>query len=128
MEIVFDDRALLLKGRNENVLVVSDIHLGYEAELAERGAEFPVQHHEMLGRLLHLLDIHSVDRLFIIGDVKHTITVDKQHNWSVIPEFMERLASRAATTVIPGAIRRLDVHGGSWLQSWEDRSLSGQLL
>ena len=55
MEFVFDDRAVVLKGRQKVALVVSDIHLGYEVELEQRGVHVPPQHVDMISRLENLL-------------------------------------------------------------------------
>ncbi len=102
MEIIFDDRALVLRGETKVVLLLSDIHLGFEVELDERGVSFPPQHPQILERILQLKEKYSAQVLYIIGDVKHTISADSHFNWQIIPEFMEDLSSRIKTIVVPG--------------------------
>jgi putative SbcD/Mre11-related phosphoesterase len=103
METKFDDRGMIITHHDASVLLISDIHLGFEEDLAEnRGVHFPPQHPVILERIESLLTKHSIARLFIIGDVKHTILTDSYYNWEVIPEFMERLAELVEVAVIPG--------------------------
>jgi len=56
----------------------------------------------MISRLKHLIHTYNIDRLFIIGDVKHSIMVDSAYNWSVVPEFMDELSAFVKIVIIPG--------------------------
>ncbi|OLS24373.1 MAG: 3',5'-cyclic adenosine monophosphate phosphodiesterase CpdA [Candidatus Thorarchaeota archaeon AB_25] len=103
METIFDDRGMIITHHDTSVLLISDIHLGFEEELAEsRGVQFPPQHPVILERIERLVKRHNISHLFIIGDVKHTILTDRYYNWEIIPEFMKTLANQVKTTVIPG--------------------------
>lgn len=103
METIFDDRGLIITDEEVSVLLISDIHLGFEEELADnRGVKFPPQHPVILARILNLVKKHGISHLFIIGDVKHTILADSDYNWEIVPEFMENLVNHVETTVIPG--------------------------
>ena len=102
MEFAFDDRAVVLKGKTKAALVVSDMHLGYETALEERGVHIPQQHSKMIERLIHLVELYNIDKVYIIGDVKHSILVDSSYNWNVVPEFMESLSQVVKTVIIPG--------------------------
>ena len=124
METIFDDRGLIITHDDTSVLLISDIHLGYEEELADnRGVQFPPQHPVILKRIESLVKKHEISQLFIIGDVKHTILTDSYYNWEIVPEFTEALAELVETTVVPGnhdgnlkallprSINVSDVHG-----------------
>ena len=103
METIFDDRGLIITHDDASVLLISDIHLGFEETLAdERGVQFPPQHPVILERIENLVKKYTISHLFIIGDVKHTILADSYYNWEILPEFMENLADIAETTVVPG--------------------------
>ena len=103
MKTIFDDRGMIVTYDDTSVLLISDIHLGFEEDLAERrGVQFPPQHPVILERIERLLKKHNISHLFIIGDVKHTILTDSYYNWEIIPEFMETLVKQVKTTVIPG--------------------------
>lgn len=102
-EIVFDDRGVIITTENYSVLLVSDLHLGYHVELSKKsGASFPSQHSYMLERIKSLVEIYKVSELFILGDVKHSITTDKPYNWCIVPEFMIDLLEFLDVTIIPG--------------------------
>ncbi len=103
MEPLFDDRGLILTQDDTSVLLISDLHLGFEEDLAEnRGVRFPPQHPKILERITKLVKKHKISHLYVIGDVKHTILTDSFYNWEIIPEFMESLANQADITIIPG--------------------------
>ncbi|MHA1638519.1 MAG: metallophosphoesterase [Candidatus Thorarchaeota archaeon] len=98
-----DDRGLILQIEDTIYLVIADIHLGYEIDLANRTRSiFPYQHEKMLERVTNLVDKHNVDTICILGDVKHTITVDNYYNWEVVPEFFVGMTKVARVIVVPG--------------------------
>ncbi|MGD9381407.1 MAG: metallophosphoesterase [Candidatus Thorarchaeota archaeon] len=103
METVFEDRALVIQSDDKTILLIADLHLGYEHELYEtKGVLFPSQHSSMIERISALREKYSVSEIYIIGDVKHTITAHSHFNWSLIPEFMSTLADLNPTYVVPG--------------------------
>jgi metallophosphoesterase superfamily enzyme len=65
--------ALLIDDGAERTLVVSDIHLGWEASLSEEGIHVPSQTGKLLRRIERIISLEKPDRLIILGDVKHTI-------------------------------------------------------
>ena len=103
MEIVFEDRGMILRSGNSTTLVISDIHLGIEEEISEeKGVYFPLQHANILERVRTLVIKYEVSQLYIIGDIKHTILTDVPYNWDIVPEFMSKLSNMVDTAVIPG--------------------------
>lgn len=103
MELNFDDRALILCFDEFTSLVVADLHLGFESELLQRkGVAFPMQHPIMLRRLKILIEKYDVNKLYIIGDVKHTLNADCKYNWEHVPEFLVSLQSMIDLLIIPG--------------------------
>jgi metallophosphoesterase superfamily enzyme len=83
--------------------VVVDLHLGFESELLQRkGVAFPMQHPIMLKRLKKLIEKYEVDKLYIIGDIKHTLGVDCKYNWEYVPEFLVSLQNMVDLYVVPG--------------------------
>lgn len=124
METVFEDRALVILTDDKTFLLIADLHLGFEHEFYEaKGISFPSQHNRMLDRVSALLEKYSVSEIYIIGDVKHTISVHSHFNWSLIPDFMSALSDLSPTYVIPGnhdgdllpllprTVTMVDVHG-----------------
>ncbi|MFW9768267.1 MAG: metallophosphoesterase [Candidatus Thorarchaeota archaeon] len=103
MESIFEDRGMTIKWSDRTVLLISDIHLGFEVSVSqEKGVEFPPQYPVILKRIESLIKKHSASHLYIIGDVKHSIFTDDYSNWEIIPEFMEGLTKIVETTIIPG--------------------------
>ena len=103
MEPIFEDRGLIIKWDDMTVLLISDIHLGFEETVSqEKGIEFPPQHPIILQRIEDLVKKHNPSHLYIIGDVKHTIFTDTYYTWEIVPEFMEQLTNVIETIVIPG--------------------------
>jgi len=103
MEPVFDDRSLIFYSDSGPILLLSDLHLGFEEELSkQKGVAFPPQQDKMIERIQSLIEKYEIARLYIIGDVKHTITVDTPFNWRLVPEFMTAVSETCEVHVIPG--------------------------
>ncbi len=99
---VYGSPALLLKIGDKRMLVVSDLHLGMEHELSEKGISLPSQISKVKARLTDLLKKKNVDRLIILGDVKHNVPVTTWHEWRELPELFENLAKMAKIDVVRG--------------------------
>lgn len=103
MEIVFEDRSLIIRGEDLSALVISDLHLGIEDEISEeKGIHFPLQDISITERIKSLVKKYELSRLYIIGDVKHTILTDIPYNWEILPEFMQNLSEFVEIVIIPG--------------------------
>jgi hypothetical protein len=102
MQIAFEDRGMIVGFNESSVLLIADLHLGFEKDLEERGVEVPSQHGQMITRIENLVRKHSVSTLYIVGDVKHSIFPDVSYNWETIPSFMEALAELTDIVIIPG--------------------------
>ncbi|MHA2046700.1 MAG: hypothetical protein ACW99G_18075, partial [Candidatus Thorarchaeota archaeon] len=74
MEPIFEDRGMIIKWDDLTVLIISDIHLGFEETVSqEKGVEFPPQHPIILQRIEELVMKYNASHLYINGDVKHDI-------------------------------------------------------
>lgn len=103
METIFADRGMIFRGNNHSVLVITDIHLGYELDISEqKGVSFPSPLDSMYERIENLVRNYEIDEIFIIGDIKHSIAIDRMVNWRDIPKFMESVSRIAEVTVLPG--------------------------
>jgi len=124
MEIIFDDRGVVIHGDNISALLISDLHLGFEEMISEeKGVHFPLQHVDILERIKILVQKYDVLGLYVIGDIKHTIMTDIPYNWDILPDFMSDLSDIIRTVVIPGnhdgdleallprSVELADVHG-----------------
>jgi len=94
--------ALLIKVAKERVLVVADLHLGIEAELASGGVGLPSQMPRVKERLIELIHKQEPDRLVFLGDVKHNVPVAAWQEWRELPEFFADLAELTRVEIVPG--------------------------
>lgn len=95
--------ALLLRKKAERVLVVADLHIGWEAALAEKGIHVPSQTQKTLSVMVQLIKSHKPTRLLFLGDVKHTVATAEWGEWQDIPDFFEAVGKMVDDIqVIPG--------------------------
>jgi len=83
--------ALLLRRRGERVVVVGDLHIGWEVTLSQQGIHIPSQTGKMLQRLRVIIEKEHPSRIIILGDVKHSVTRAELEEWRDVPDFFEAL-------------------------------------
>lgn len=88
---LFPHPAMLLRKGSERVLIVADLHIGWEVSLAEQGIHVPSQTPRMKEKLLKLVHMYKPTRLLFLGDVKHTIARIELEEWRDIPDLFETL-------------------------------------
>ncbi|MEM3475875.1 MAG: metallophosphoesterase [Candidatus Bathyarchaeia archaeon] len=94
--------ALILEGK-ERTLIVSDLHIGWEAALAKQGIHIPSQTPKMLKIMLKLIKISKPSSIIILGDLKHTIARAEIEERQDIPFFLEELSKKVEKIkLIPG--------------------------
>jgi hypothetical protein len=95
--------ALLLRRNSERVLVVADLHIGWEVALAQKGVHVPSQTPKILKQMLQLIELCKPTRLIFLGDVKHTVARVEMEEWRDIPDFFEALGRKVSNIEIaPG--------------------------
>jgi putative SbcD/Mre11-related phosphoesterase len=95
--------ALLLRRRGERVVVVGDLHIGWEVTLSQQGIHIPSQTGKMLQRLRAIIEKEHPSRIIMLGDVKHSVTGAELEEWRDVPEFFEALLKLVpSVTVILG--------------------------
>jgi putative SbcD/Mre11-related phosphoesterase len=83
--------ALLLRRGKERVLVLGDLHIGWEVTLAQQGIHVPSQTAKMLERLKKIVLDEKPSKVVMLGDVKHSVTGAELEEWRDVPEFFEKL-------------------------------------
>ncbi len=95
--------ALLLQEKTERILVVADLHIGWEVALAQKGVHVPSQTPKILDKLLQLIELCDPMSLIFLGDVKHTIAKVEMEEWRDIPDFFDTLSRKVSDIqIVPG--------------------------
>jgi putative SbcD/Mre11-related phosphoesterase len=95
--------ALLIQKQKERILVVADLHIGWEVKLAEQGIHIPSQTPKILEKMIQLIENCKPTGIIFLGDVKHAIAKVEMEEWRNIPDFFEAIAKRVSNIqIIPG--------------------------
>ncbi len=95
--------ALLLEKSGDRVLVIADLHLGWEVTLAKQGIHVPSQVPRLLDKLQKILWETAAHKLVLLGDVKHAVSKVELEEWRYVPEFFESLVKIVPEVhVVPG--------------------------
>jgi putative SbcD/Mre11-related phosphoesterase len=73
------------------VIVVADLHIGWEMALSREGIHVPTQTPKLLKKLVDLLLACKPEKLLILGDVKHTVATAETVEWRDVPDFFKAL-------------------------------------
>ena len=84
-------------------LIVSDVHFGFEAELAEKGIRVPSQTRRLKDRLVEAVKMVDARRMIFLGDLKHMVPLSSRIEWREMPRALEELRDLGVELVlIPG--------------------------
>jgi len=83
-------------------LIIADLHIGIEHEFYRDGINVPSQTGKMAERIEKLIKQTGVERLVIIGDVKHKVPGISWQEEKEVPKFFERLSGLVRVEVVPG--------------------------
>jgi putative SbcD/Mre11-related phosphoesterase len=92
LTLLFPHAAALVKTQKTKTLLISDLHIGWEFSLQEKGILVPSQTQKLLTKLLTLVNEYRPDRLVILGDVKYTVIKAELGEWHDIPGFFGKLS------------------------------------
>jgi putative SbcD/Mre11-related phosphoesterase len=88
--------ALLLQNNSDKALVVSDLHIGWERLLSQRGVHVPSQTPKIKNMLLQVIKECKPTHLIFLGDVKDAIAKVEMEEWRDIPDFFEAIIKQVA--------------------------------
>ncbi len=85
------------------MLVVADLHIGWEVALTQKGVYIPSQTPKILNKLQKIVKIAKPTHLILLGDVKHTVAKVELREWRDIPNLFETLERSVPNIqVVPG--------------------------
>ena len=103
LKVVPGEAALILKEAEESTILVSDLHLGLEKEMAAKGFRIPPYSMKIMDRINQTAERYSANRIVVLGDVKHSIGKVEDIDWNVLPWFFDTLLDVfASVEVVPG--------------------------
>ena len=96
----FIDKSVWLE--DEKILVLSDLHLGYEQYLNEQGVFLPrTQYKKVVDDLEKIFGVvGSVKEIIILGDLKHDFGKINKQEWEEVLEFLDYLKERCKKIVL----------------------------
>ncbi|MGA2664083.1 MAG: metallophosphoesterase [Nitrososphaerales archaeon] len=103
LKVVPGEAALLFNEQEERTILISDLHLGLEKEMARKGFRIPPYSNKIMDRVNALAERYMANRIIVLGDVKHSIGKVEDVDWSILPWFFETLLDVfASVEVVPG--------------------------
>ena len=70
---LLQERGILLKTEKQKLLIVSDLHLGFERSLYSEGITVPYLSEQLITDLKEIIKKYSIASIIFLGDIKHTI-------------------------------------------------------
>jgi putative SbcD/Mre11-related phosphoesterase len=101
LRLVPNEPALLIED-DGGLLVISDLHLGYERALEARGIHVPEQTRLLAERVKAIGREFGVTRLVIIGDIKHDVKGSSLFTSLAVASFFREMEGFNELYVVPG--------------------------
>ena len=103
LKIVPGEAAIVFSSTGDCTLLISDLHLGLEKEMAKKGFRLPAYSVKMVERVKDIAEKYHTNRLAVLGDVKHTVGKVEDIDWGVIPWFFDTMLDIfQGVEVVPG--------------------------
>lgn len=83
--------ALLIEDNSDKILVISDLHIGWEIDLIDKGIYIPSQVARIQTKLFNIIDEVDPTQVIILGDVKQSIPKISLEEWRSVPYFFENI-------------------------------------
>jgi len=94
---------MLVTENREKILVVADLHIGWEVSLTQEGVYVPSQTAKLQKKLNEIVKKVKPEGILFLGDVKHTIAKAEVEEWRDVPQFFEGISREVSELmVVPG--------------------------
>jgi putative SbcD/Mre11-related phosphoesterase len=96
--------AILLEDEEgRKYIIVSDLHIGLEADLLTKGITVgPSLVSDMVTELLGLVESEHAHGIVLLGDIKHTVGAISRQEWDNVPVFLKQLSTKTEVYLVPG--------------------------
>ena len=98
LKFILNSPALL----TNRTLVIADLHLGIEHDIAKSGITIPSQVNKIKKGIYELLLKTRAKKLIILGDIKHKVPGLSWQELEEIPKFLKELSKRVKIIIIRG--------------------------
>ena len=92
----------LLVSNTKDVLVLSDLHLGIESDLARHGIHFKSRSRQRQQKAIQCIMETNPDIVLLLGDVKHSIPQTTWQEYRELPDLLSSLRGLSRLMVMPG--------------------------
>lgn len=101
LEFLPEGPALIIENQMR-VLIIADLHIGIEAELARKGFHFPSQSRQRVARACTCIEKANADCLILLGDVKHNVPLTSRQEYREVPAILDAFRENIPIKVTPG--------------------------
>lgn len=102
MKILDNIKAIDLALYLDSILIISDVHIGYEEALNKQGVLIPrLQFGEMVQKIEKILDgIEKIEKIIVNGDLKHEFGAISEQEWRNVLKFLDLLAKHCNEIIL----------------------------
>ena len=92
---------LCLYIKKEKILVISDLHIGYEEALNKQGVFVPrFQFKDTIHKLKKIIDSVEIDKIIILGDLKHEFGTISETEWKQTIAVLDLFESKTKEIIL----------------------------
>jgi len=92
----------LLVSNTKDVLVIADLHLGIESDLARHGIHFKSRSKQRQTKVIACIRETDPDIVLLLGDVKHSIPQTTRQEYHELPDLLSSLRGLSQLMLMPG--------------------------
>jgi putative SbcD/Mre11-related phosphoesterase len=89
--------------KDQGLVAIADLHVGYEAALEEEGLQLPrIQTATMEDALHRIIEKYDPDTVLIVGDLKHEFSRNLGQEWSDVKSILSLLHEQSKVLLVRG--------------------------
>jgi putative SbcD/Mre11-related phosphoesterase len=89
--------------RDEGIVVIADLHLGFESVLEEGGLHLPrMQNQTMRDMIERIVERYSPSKFVILGDLKHEFSRNLPQEWGEVQRLLSLMQEERELVVVRG--------------------------
>ncbi|MGC8572220.1 MAG: metallophosphoesterase family protein [Candidatus Micrarchaeia archaeon] len=99
VKFIFGEEAAIVNTLNKNYIVLSDLHIGYDLKLIEKGVKIYDSTNFMADRIINLTKKFNIKDIIILGDIKESLLYPSKKEKIEIDKFFYKLKDYNITIV-----------------------------